>query len=464
MAATPQKQPVAQERRGSPVFRQRAQEAYEILREMIKDQGGADISDGLEDKPLVEDVMRLHPEMVGALLESAWKLRAHSTLSPYFQTTEGDDDVVAEQDQPIGPCGRTFANTIQAHLFGATRLYMRQMQNDWVSEKISNPKALGKDATGGLGNALRRMLGLKIKVNEAAVRATYPGDGLYETIKPYLMHAEQFKYVRDYAELSTKGAAVIGDIFEDLRSSAALKAACTVSPDGLMNARECAKAYAETEVYAEAQEEDQEGSRKRHINALKRDKELLAEIKSRTARIFAEILNDHIECISFVERHKAGAEAVVRALAPHFGKETWDVLAEEGAVENVINCPPTVAKVLGRDSRFVDVQVSVYINQLQYPDIGRDIIKMLQKALEPNDFYRALQDEAAVKVWETVPGLFNNEFKYQHDAKGADKTIKNFKELLLEAAPVVKSIKAAIGVSDKKDDDKSDDDKSENED
>lgn len=453
MAATPQKQPVVQERRGSPVFRQRAQEAYEILREMIKDQGGTDITDGLEDKPMVEDVMRLQPEMVGALLESAWQLRSHSLILPYFQSVDENEDVVVEQDQAIGPCGRTYANTTQAHLFGATRLYMRQKQSDWVKEKVSNPKALGKDATGGIANALRRLVGMKIKVNEAAVRAIYPGDGLYETIKPYLMHSEQFRYVRDYAELSTKGAAIIGDIFEDLRSSAALKAACTVSPEGLMNARECANAYAETEVYAEAVDESQEDNRKRHINELKRDKELTAEIKARTARIFAEILNEHIECISFVERHKAGAEAVVRAIAPHFGKETWDVLAEEGAVENVINCPPTVAKVLGRDSRYVDVQVSVYINQLQYPDIGRDIIKMLQKALEPDDFHRALQDEAAVKVWATVPGLFNNEFKYQHDAKGADKTIKNFKELLAEAAPIVKSIKAAIGLSDKKDDD-----------
>lgn len=453
MATAPQKKPGAQERRGSPVFRQRAQEAYELLRGMIKEQGGTDITEDLEDKPLVEDVMRLYPEMVGALLDSAWQLRSHALLSPYFRMTDREGDVVEEHDQPIAPCRRTYANTIQAHLYGATRLYMRQKENEWVKEKVSDPKALGKEAVGGFGNALRRMFGMKIRVNEAAVRATYPGHGLYETIKPYLMHAEQFKYVRDYAGLSTQGAAVIGDIFEDLRSSSALKAACTVSPDGLMNARGCAKAFAEVEVYAEAVEDDQEGNRKRHINALKRDKELSAEIKVRTARIFAEILNDHIEAISFVERHKAGAEAVVRALAPHFGKETWDVLAEEGAVENVINCPPTVAKVLGRDSRYVDVQVSVYINQLQYPDIGRDIIKMLQKALEPDDFHRALQDEAAIKVWETVPGLFNNEFKYQHDAKGADKTIKNFKELLVEAAPVVKSITAAIGVSDKKDED-----------
>lgn len=463
MAGKPQKQEITQERRGSPVFRQRAQEAYELLRGMIKKQGGADISDGLEDKPLVEDVMRLQPEMVGALLDSAWQLRSHSELSPYFQSAEGAETVVEEHDQPIGPCGRTYDSTIQAHLFGATRLYMRQQENEWVKEKVSNPKALDKDAVGGIGNALRRMVGMKIKVNEAAVRSTYVGHGLYETIKPYLLDAGQFKYVRDYANLSTKGAEVIGDIFEDLRSSAALKVACTVSPEGLMSARGCAAAFAETQVYAEAEvaDKDQGGGRKRHINEMRRDKVLTAEIKVRTARVFAEILNDHVESIAFVERHKAGAEAVVRALAPHFQDETWAVLAEEGAVENVINCPPTVAKVLGRDSRYVDVRVSVFINQLQYPDIGRDIIKMLSKALEPDDFHKALQDDAAVKVWETVPGLFNNEFKYQHDAKGADKSIKNFKELLVEAAPVVKEIKTAIGVGEKTDNDRETDAKAE---
>lgn len=454
MAETPKKQPITQERRGSPVFRQRAQEAYELLRGMIKDQGGADIADGLADKPMVEDVMREQPEMVGALLDSAWQLRSNEQLSPYFQSAEQENVVVDDHDQPIGPCGRTYDSAIQAHLFGATRLYMRQQENEWVREKVSDPKSLNKDAVGGIGNALRRTVGLKVKVNEAAVRAMYPGHGLYETIKPYLLHSGQFKYVPAYANLSTKGAEIIGDIFEDLRSTAALKVACTVSPEGLMSARSCASAFAEVEVYAEANKEDQEEGRKRHVNELRRDKELTASIKVRTARVFADILNNHVESINFVERHKAGAEAVVRALAPHFGQETWDVLAEEGAVENVINCPPTVAKELGRESRYVDVRVSVFIGQLQYPDIGRDIIKMLKKALEPDDFHKALQDDAAVKVWETVPGLFNNEFKYQHDAKGADKSIKNFKELLAEAAPVVKDIKIALGLVDKDDDEK----------
>ena len=60
----------------------------------------------------------------------------------------------------------------------------------------------------------------------------------------------------------------------------------------------------------------------------------------------------------------------------------WAVLAQDGAVENVINCPATVAKELGRDARYVDVQVSIYINQMHYPDIGRDIIKMLRAELD----------------------------------------------------------------------------------
>lgn len=457
MTAKPNTQP-AQERRGSPVFRQRAQEAYEILRTMIHEQGGSDIAEELADKPMVEDIMRAQPEMVGALLVSAWQLRKHESLAPYFKSADDEGEIVEDHEEPIAPCARTYESTIQAHLYGAARLYMNRQENIWVRDKVSDPNSLSKDAVGGVGNALRRLVGMKIKVNEDVVRAKYPGRGLYETIKPYLMHADQFKYITDYANLSTKCASVIGDIFEDLRSSSALKVACTVSPDGLMNARGCAFAYAETEVFAEAQEEAQDGTRKRHINALRRDKELAAEIKTRTARVFADILNNHVECIDFVERHKAGAEAVVRSLAPHFQEETWSVLAEEGAVENVINCPATVAKLLGRDSRYVDVQVSVYISQLQYPDIGRDIIKMLQKTLEPDDFHKVLQDKAAIKVWETVPGLFNNTFKYQHDAKGADKTIKNFKELLVEAAPVIKEMKAAIGVSDSSGDDKSDED------
>ncbi|MBT4740986.1 MAG: hypothetical protein HOO09_11440, partial [Rhodospirillaceae bacterium] len=96
--------------------------------------------------------------------------------------------------------------------------------------------------------------------------------------------------------------------------------------------------------------------------------------------------------------------------------------------------------------RYVDVLVSKYITQMNYPDMGRDLIKMLHAELSEEDYHRALQDEAAVKVWGTVPGLVNNEFKYQHDAKTADKEIKNFGDLKTVLAPVIQDIKNALGL------------------
>jgi hypothetical protein len=449
MAAQPNKPLSEQERRGSPVFRQRAQQAYEILRTMIADHGGSDITKDLVDKPLVEDVMRTKPEMIGALLDSVWQLRTNEKISSFFESVESEKTLVTEHDQPILPCSRTFADTIQAHLFGAARLYIKRQENEWVRKKVSKPAGLGKEATGGIGNFFRRLIGLKIKVNEEAVRVTYPSRGLYEVLKPYLLHIDQFKYVPAYADLSTKGASIIGDIFENLRSTSALKAACRMSPDALMNARSCAQAYAESEIFSEATENEQDGARKRNINELRRDKDLAPEVKKRTAAVFADILNNHVESIAFIERHKAGAEAVVRTLAPLFQEKMWAVLAQDGAVENVINCPATVAKELGRDARYVDVQVSIYINQMHYPDIGRDIIKMLRAELDEHDFHRSLQEEAAVKVWETAPGSFNNQFKYQHDAKSGDKEIRNFRDLKSLAEPIIMEMKVALGLATK---------------
>lgn len=446
MAETPVQQKIDQERRGSPVFRQRAQQAYEVLRTMIADHGGSDISEDLADKPMVEDVMRRKPEMIGALLESIWQLRNNPELDSFFGSVDDKDNVVSTKDEPIRPCGRTYEDTIQSHLFGAARLFIMNRENEWVKAKVAKPKDLGKDAIGGFGNFLRRMVGMKLKVNIDAVRAMYPGQGLYQTLKPYLMHIDQFKYIPDYAGLSTKGAEVIGDIFENLRSSAALQAACRLSPDGLTSARGCARAFAESEIFTAANASDQDSIRKRNINELRRDKELAAKIKIRTAIVFADVLNNHIECIAFVERHKAGAETVVRSLAPLFQDETWAVLAEEGAVENVINCPPNVALELGKDARYVDVEVSKAITQMNYPDIGRDLIKILAEELSKEDVNRAIQDETAIKVWSTVPGLVNNHFKYQHDAKTMDKEIKNYKDLKKELAPVVNQLKEALGL------------------
>lgn len=453
MAETPAQQKTDQERRGSPVFRQRAQQAYEALRVMIADHGGSDIADDLADKPMVEDVMRKKPEMIGALLESIWQLRNNPELESFFGSADDKENFVSSKDEPIRPCGRTYEDTTQSHLFGAARLFIMNRENEWVKAKVAKPEGLGKDAIGGFGNFLRRMFGMKIKVNTDAVRALYPGRGLYQTLKPYLMHVDQFRYIPDYADLSTKGAVVIGDIFENLRSSAALKAACRLSPDGLTSARGCAQAFAESEIFTAASASGQDGGRKRNINELRRDKELTAKIKVRAALVFADVLNNHIECIGFVERHKAGAENVVRSLAPLFNDETWTVLAEEGAVENVINCPPNVALELGRDARYVDVEVSKAITQMNYPDIGRDLIKILGEELSEDDVKRAIQDKAAIKVWSTVPGLVNNHFKYQHDAKTTDKEIKNYKDLKKELAPAVNQIKEALGLEFEKSED-----------
>ena len=122
-------------------------------------------------------------------------------------------------------------------------------------------------------------------------------------------------------------------------------------------------------------------------------------------------------------------------------------MAEEGAVENAINCPANVSEYLGKDCRYVDAQVSKFISQLQYPDIGRDLMKILRKEVDDDAFFRSLKEEASIKVWESVPGTFNNQFKYQHDAQGSDTTIKNFKHLKTSSLSVIKEFKSALGVT-----------------
>jgi hypothetical protein len=454
MAGKPNTPPGGRERRGSPEFRARAQQAYEVLREMIREHGGSDIAEGLSDKPTIEDVMRSQPEMVGALLDSAWQLKSHSKLTSYFKSGAGDDVLVEDQSHPIKPCGRTYDEVIQAHLYGSARLFFKRKENAWVKAQSSNLKKLDKSVIGGPINLVRRMMGMKPKINEEALRNLNPRKGLYESLKPYLLHRDQFKYIQEYSELSTKSATIISDIFENLRSSAALRVACRISPEALMNARACAFAYAESEIFAEVEAAAESRVTKRNVNELRRDKPLIKRVRRHTATVFADVLNKYIESIAFVEQHKAGAETVVRSLAPLYGEETWEILGEPGAVENVINCPPTVARELGRDTRYVSIQISTFVSQLQYPDIGRDLLKIAKEKLSEEDFHRALSEEAAIKVWEKIPGLFNNQFKYQHDAKaGGDKDIRNFKYLLAESEPIIKDLKEALKIGVKARDD-----------
>ena len=74
-------------------------------------------------------------------------------------------------------------------------------------------------------------------------------------------------------------------------------------------------------------------------------------------------------------------------------------------------------------------------------------MKILRKEVDDEAFFRSLKEEASIKVWESVPGTFNNQFKYQHDAQGSDTTIKNFKHLKKSSFSVIKEFKSALGIS-----------------
>lgn len=443
MTNKPKKPPAGNDRR---VFRMRAQEAYEILRRLITEHGGTDISNDLADKPMVEDVMRGKPEMVGALLRSAWQLRTNEVLAKYFQNTENAEEPVSEPEQKIGPCGRTFNDTVQSHLFGTARLYINRIENEWMEERLTDAKNLDKEFTPGIWNLFRRMVGMRPNVDTAALRNTYPRKGLYDKLKPFLLDEDQFKLVPAYAELSTKRADIIGELLANIRSLAAIRKACVLDPDTLMNARSCAIAYAESEISAEAAVEKTESEQKNNANVLPQDIEIAAKVRSRSAQVFVDVLKNHLESISFIAEHKAGAESVVKALAPHFAEETWAVLSDKGAVDNVTSCPSAVAEYLGRDSRHCSAKVSNYIAQLQYPEIARDIMKILRKEVGDDVFFRSLKEEKAIKVWESVPGIFSNAINYQHDAKGTDNTTKNFKDLQTSSLSVIENFKLALDV------------------
>ena len=312
--------------------------------------------------------------------------------------------------------------------------------------QLAQPDKLDKALSPGLGNIIRSLLGMKLKIDEDLLRETYPGRGLYEILKPLLLDEAQFKLITGYAELSTERATSIGDILENLRSIVPIRIASLLDSGALKIARSCAIAYAAAEVSEETIPDDEALNTDSNQDGNQQDS--AENAKQRAAIVFADILSNHIDIIVCAGRHKAGAEAVIKALAPLFKEDTWSVLSDEGAVENVMNCPSTVRSLLGRESRYVPVEISKYINQLEYPDIGRDIIRILQMELQEKSLVRrALNEEASIGVWKTVPEMFNEKMKYQHDASGEDDSIKNFDDLRITAVALIKEYKKALGLS-----------------
>ena len=151
------------------------------------------------------------------------------------------------------------------------------------------------------------------------------------------------------------------------------------------------------------------------------------------------------ETLEKINSIKSANRDAIHSLYPPFEAELWDVLEDGQAVDNAINCPTHIALVLKKGVRHIPPEVSQALDELQNPDIARDLIKIGLDELGEDKLHGYFENEGCFSVWKGIAGKFNNQFNYQHDAKGDVKDLKNFEDLKGMASGIFDDLKKAAG-------------------
>lgn len=424
----------SEERRAAPNFRLVVQQAYEKFKAALSAHGAEDITQALANAGVVEEVMRDRPELVLQLLKMAWELRTMPDMSPFFQTHE-DEGVVMDRQTPIDPCGRTYDQVVISHLYGCARLFIKRLEAEWVEEQKGKKggaaaKPAKEEKPAGMVGRLMGAFGGAKPSPEAQLAKGFPGYGLYEVIKPFLTSERQFALVRYYAQLTTRQAQAVSSIFESIQSPEALKTACGMDPKALTNLLKCATAYAETVIRQEAPKKKAEADKQAlHAEDVAAERAFRARVRDMAAEVFEYLLASRQEITEFVIENGMGSENAIRKMAPIFREDTWTVIMDPGAVDNVVNCSEEVLAVLGKSSRFMRKDISKALGQLKDGNIARDVMLICRQEWSQDQIAKFLGDERYQPVWAKLPGTFNNRFTYQHDARSGQREVKNFEDL-----------------------------------
>lgn len=426
-----------------PNQRERCQLGYDLLRTLLGRAGQGDLLkqlDGLDD---IDDVLRFQPAYVPLLLNAAWELRSEAKFTDLFLHAETGAPVQT-RDDPIAPCGRTFNEVMQAHLYGAARLYFLRLEKDWAEARAReerrrwNRETEKKRATlgGRLAVGLKELAGKPKEFHANDFRPDYEGYGLYEALKPHLEHEWQFRLVPLYARLSTRQAQAYDDLIQFFRTPKELEVALRVRSEEISMARGYARAHAETLMGIEpmsqrrnAKDDDPAETAAKRAAALKEER-----------RIFDLLLTYHVDALGILNGMGSGADGALRRLTRIFGEDAWTVLKDEVQRTNALNCPDPIVKVLGTSCRAVPPALATILGQLQDRILMRDILAMALERFERDELEVYLSDPERRPIWNQLPAKFNNNYNYQPDAPKDSGNAKNRENLKMVCEGIFTSL------------------------
>lgn len=435
------------ERRICPELRIQAQKGYEVLLDLLEKAGHADFIEKLGNRRRVDDVLADLPEAVPALLDMGWELRDSPKFRPLFQAQDGGG-TVQDRTTPVAPCGRTFDEVVRAHLMGATRIYLDRLERAWAEkeakreakrhakEEAEERKSLG----GRLSVATRKLISGDPTFDARDFRDRYPGHGVYGIIKPYLREEWQFSMVRAYGRLRTKQAEALGSLLTFFKTPEELEPVLALKSADISVVRGVARAFAEVKLGVRDGTGGKSRSKTSAAEQRKLD-EMEPQIAALEMSTFEDLVTHHSKGLETILKQGASVDGLVRRLTPIFGDEVWLLFGEPHRLRNVMNVPEHVAPALGRLTQHVPPQISRMIEQIANRELGRDLMVFAAEEFGEDDFARFLNDEERLKIWQAIPGKFNNSFNYQPDAMAGQGSVRNAEDLRMVCAGLFESLR-----------------------
>ncbi|MCF8481173.1 MAG: hypothetical protein K9H25_12130 [Rhodospirillum sp.] len=414
----------------------RVQKGFQLLRGLLEKAGDQDVTKRIARWDSVDDVMIAAPDLVPTLLAVAWELRHDGAFTDLFQALDGSG-IVEDKNQPIAPCGRSFAQIIQSHLFACVRLGLDKAERDWSVKEARRAQSRWRKQQAEAPKGLLKGLFKREKepvFDPADFRRRFPGHGLYEALKPHLKRLDQFPLVPAYVQLSCAQAEVLDDLLEGFNKPDQILFLASLTETDISVLRRCARIYANWKLFPpkpkkRPNQEDEPFT-----------EEMARALAVEESRVFRDLMANHHQAMDKLKEMGPSAEKLIHMVAPIFRDRIWEIFADDTALLNVINTPEHLVGALGPFCRHVPPALSEILLQMNDQEVIKDILRFCRETFKEKDFAFYLSDPSRIPIWTALPKKFNNNFKYQRDAMKSN-LIRNESDLRTVAAGIFESLR-----------------------
>jgi hypothetical protein len=382
---------IAPEQRKNFAIRAVSQTAFVALLDTLEAQGLTDMVKNLRGMGQVENVMRKSPTMVGMLVSLAWKFREAPMLAGLFTNAAGT--IVAHENEPMGPCGRTFDEIRKSHLHGTARLF--------ITRRTEGTKASGKSPQSSSSGFFKKLTGLFSRKSAAASSKADMGM-LYQALKPHLHYQYQFEMIPAYATMTLRQVSAIGGLLPAIQTTAAIRnfGALAAGP---------AKAIIKLSTEFASIILSQEQLREPYFAAVASFTTQTEDGIDHAIAGYAlnKLLTDYSDVIQAVVTDEDSALQLVRRLAPTAGIDMWQIFRQPEQAVNIRFCPEPIAQILGAAASMIHEAISSSLAGAKNLDAAGIILAEMLKDMGAEDFARAAGSLDHMKVWDTLVANIN---------------------------------------------------------